>query len=346
VRTALCVTDVTTREAIARALERNGGFEVVSRVASAAELADVVHTQLPDVFVVDATVGGGDVQRTLSEISAGRPFRALVLVDDERPAAHRGRSQTRGTSMAYLPKTKLLGAGLAAKSHVSRCLSELAESDDLSRHTIPTDLLVETVERRQTLAGEVGIRDAVTTLGTWPLDLILLVGGTGNEGLVTDLVRYVNDLPVPVLVAMRPYASLEPATWRDAQVLVRQLDGPVNLRLAEGFLVAPRHGQVRLAPDAISVTPGLHPLSVADLIRSTGALQSGALTILLSDKETDSANALVAAMNAGAVGAVLDPASCTRADGVEAALELGGELARLSIPELRWLLANAVPRRN
>lgn len=343
-RTALCIDDVPTREAMARALERNGAFEIVSRVRSADELADVVHATLPDVFVVESTVTGADVHRTLAQISAGRPFRALVLVDDERQAQRN--TQTRGAALAYLPKATLLQAGLAAKSHVSRCLSELAARDDLGRQTIPTELLIETVERRQGLAGELGIRDAVTTLGTWPLDLILLVGGVGNEKLLASLVRNIDDLPVPVVVAMRPYASLDASTWRSARVLVRRLDAEVELRSAEGFLVAPRHGQVRLSPSAIRVTPGLQPFSVGELIRSTGALQSGALTILLSDKETEGANALIAAMNAGAVGAVLDPAACERAEGVQAALSLGGELASLSVKELRWLLANAVPRRN
>ena len=171
------------------------------------------------------------------------------------------------------------------------------------------------------------------------------MGGKGNEALLIDLMERVTELSVPVLVALRPYAALKPIAWTAAKVSVTHLDEDVPLSRAEGFLVAPRTGEVRLSPDRIRVVPGHTPMLVVDLVRSTGALQSGALTVQLGDSETDAAIAMAGALDAGAVGAVLDPATTEHTAGPEAALSWGRGLVALKPAELAWLLGNAVPRR-
>lgn len=343
VRAAIAVDSPELHEAVVKALDRNGAFELVGSAINVTELAGVVHTELPDVLIVDALLGGGDIETTLARVCAGRPYKALVLVEDERTEK---RQNARGSnSVVSLAKPSLLARGLAAKTHVARYFNELAELDSGMRRTIPTDILIESVERRQSLAGKAGVRDDVAVLGTWPLDLIILVGGRGNESLLTDLISRVTLLPVPVLLALRPGAALDRRAWTGLRVPMRYLTSPLSLRLAEGFLVTPTSGSVRLSPDAIKAAPGHDPLEVADLVRSSGALQSGALTVQLSDESTDAAEALAGAVDAGAAGAVLDPRACAEQAGPQAALAWGQRLTVLSPSELLWLLVNAAPRR-
>jgi hypothetical protein len=342
VRLAICVDSPDLDEALARAVERTDLFAIVGRARNISELAGVVHTDLPDALLIDDRLGAGDVEAMLARVTVGRPLKTLVVVTDEATEKRRTRESP---GLFFIAISTVLAKGLAAKSHVSHQLHVLAEGCGSKRHTIPTDILVETVERRQTLAGQVGVREEVVTLGTWPLDLIVLVGGAGNDELLADLVSRTTVLPVPVLVALRPYAAVEPRLWANARVPVRHVVDVLPLREAEGFLVAPRTGAVSLSPDALRGVPGSEPLQIVDLVRSTGALQSGALTVLLSDAENDAALALGAALDAGAVGAVLDPSACPRSTGPQTALRWGSKLVTLSPAELQWLLANAVPRR-
>jgi hypothetical protein len=344
VKIAICAEAGPLSDAIERALLRSGAFEVVGMSSSATELAGLVHTYLPKAVVIDEHMGGGDVAKTLSRVTTGRPIRALVLVDDE--ATEIRRKSTAGPNLDFLARPTLIKKGLAARSHVAHTLGDLAQACGGSpKDTIPTDLLVEAVERRQALAKTAGIRVELATLGSWPLDLIVLVGGRGNEGLFAELMQRVTELSVPVLVALRPYAALKPMAWGGANVSVTHLDEDVPLSRAEGFLVAPRTGAVRLSPNAIRVEHGHEPLLVVDLVRSTGALQSGALTVQLGDDETDAAIAMAGALDAGAVGAVLDPSATEHPAGPSAALSWGRGLVTLKPAEIAWLLGNAVPRR-
>lgn len=344
VKIALCVESGELREAIERSLGRSGAFEIVGAAASADELAALVHTYLPAAAVIDERLARGDVTTMIATVTTGRPLRALVLVEDE--ATEIRRTRTGGPSLEFLARPTLVKKGLAARSHVAHTLGRLAEAcGGTPRDTIPTDLLVEAVSRRQSLAGKAGIRVELATLGSWPLDVIVLVGGKGNEKLISEVVRRVRALEVPVVVALRPNAALPLTAWAGTKVPVTHLTESVPLSRAEGLLVAPRTGSVRFSPNAIRVEPGHEPLLVVDLVRSTGALQSGALTIQLGDSETDAALAMAGALDAGAIGAVLDPAMTEQPAGPSAALSWGRGLVTLTATELVWLLGNAVPRR-
>lgn len=339
----LCSSDDAILTAARSAILNSGFYELVGEASSLAELAGVLQGEYPDVVVVDDAVLGSNVAGAMHYAGAGRPVPALVLVASE--AAEAETPGRLGETATALGRDVLLSEDAVSQNHVWTRLMDLAESVTGERKTQTGRALLEAIERERRRAEYANVRPEVVTLATWPADLILLVGGRGNEPLIREAIEYVTTPSVPILVALRPEGALSASVWSQARADVTHISSSMALRRAQGILVAPIAGQVIVTADELSYRPSRSGLALVPLITSMASLQSRALTVLLGDHDTDLATALSSIVRAGGITAAIDPTTAPAPRGPTAARQWGSARFSLRVNELVWLLNHAVPRR-
>lgn len=342
-RVVICVASDEVARAIAAAIGHAAVFDVVDRAVTHDELVTAVELEDPDLIVLDEALAQGDVAGTIASVCAGRPLPALVLVDTETPLHRSSQGRDR---LSYLGKDVLIGGGLAASSQVFARLVAAAAMVRTRRRTQTANSLMEAIRRERVKHRHADQRPEVTTLASWPLDLVVLAGGKGSGAVLEVLVERLPVLPVPVLVAV-PGAELPPArVWAKSKAPMLVLDSRIQLRRANGFVVVPSGGEGRIGNDEIVVTPGQGGVdAVLDTITTAGRLRSGGFTLLLAGEDTELAMALASPVNEGGIAAVVNPDQTRAPQAGQAAVEWGLVALQLTLDEVVWILSRTIPRR-
>ncbi len=340
----ICVASDDVARAIVAAIKHASLFDVLDRATSFVELITSVELNDPDLIVVDEDIAtDGNIAGAIGSVCAGRPLPALVLVATETPLHRTSQGQDR---LSYLGKDVLVHGGLAGSSQVFARLVATAGMVRTRRRTQTANSLMEAIRRERVKHRHADQRPEVTTLASWPLDLVVLAGGEGSGEVLEVLVERLPVLPVPVLVAV-PGKELPTArVWAKSKVPMLVLDTRISLRRANGFIVVPAGGEGRIGDDEIVVTPGEGGVdAILDTIGSAGRLRSGGFTLLLSGEDTELAMALASPVNEGGIAAVVDPDQTNAPAAGQAAIEWGLVALQLTIDEVCWILSRTIPRR-
>lgn len=342
-RVLIYTTRADVRDALAAALGRTALWEVIGHAADPAQLAGLLEVDSPDLVVLDEDLCGGDPLGTLSAATTGRRPPALVLVDTDPPASRAIVGERR---VGFLGKDLLLRGGLVATNHVWARLVAMSDLVPTRRRTQTANSLMEAIRRARVGQRHRDQRPQVLTVASWPLDLVVLVGGRGSGAVLTEVLGRLTLTPVPVLVAIPESEIPAPSVRAALRVPVEDLVAPLELRCARGVLLAPPGTHARVDGELIVLERGAATTDeVLDTIASCGQLHSGGLTVLLSGEDTELAVALAGPVNEGGVVTVVEPTSAPQPAAAAAAAEWGLVAFSLSIDELVFILGRAIPRR-
>jgi chemotaxis response regulator CheB len=340
-RAVLCVRPGEVGDRIRRALKGSGFFDIVAETVDAPGLTDQLQLDYPDVVIVDEDLCDGFPEMFLMQVTGGRPVPALVLTATE--AVNKGSSGK--MKVSRLGKDVLLKDDLLSKNHVWARLLAVAEGVTSSKHTQTATKLEEMVRAEIARARHSELRPEVTALATWPLDLIILVGGEGSQETLEKLFERLSGVGrVPVLIAVDGDHMVNQRGFETPRLRVERLEGSTELRKTEGFLLAPPDGVVTISPTSVDLEANFDTFDVGHTLTSAASLQSGVLAVLIAG-EADLAMALGSVVNATGLAATLDPTDSAHGDGPQAALTWEVVDAALTLSDLAWIIEHAIPRR-
>lgn len=323
--------------ALLRALADSEYFDVVALAPRRELFVALCMPLYPDMIVVDDAAAAGDLQQLANEISQGRRMIPVLV------SSGRGVSVVAG-DVTTLTVKQLHRSDSKARNDVQTALFAAATPIFTSKRTLLGDELEQHAAaiREQTESGN--IRREVMSMVSWPLDLILIVDDGSNMTRVAQLMRKIETLPVPVVIAFEwslgdGYVELSNV----APNLVHRLNEPTSVRRMEGVYIAPPDHQVQVWNENVHVSPGER--NVEYLLGSMAWLKSGGLSIVLSSNKPERATTLGQVAAHGGLVAMLDPAYSEGPEAGRAAAASATPPLMLAPDELRWLLSYALPRK-
>lgn len=330
------------RGPLAAVLEQAEDFEIVETLHDAREAAVRRAEYGADLLIIDEQVAGLDDDTTRRRLVEEAPVPTLFLVSD----ADEHNAQTQ--AVTRVDRELVARDDAFSRSHLVARLHTLASKCAEQKRTVTSRSLSEALERARSTAQRMGMSAVTTQLASWPLDLVLLVGGQGSIAQLRELLPVIASVPVPILIALSPEEQAS-ISGRDRlglepHVDMEALSRPVLIRHAHDVMVATVNSSIRIVEDAIQVGPGR--LELPALINSMAAIGSCGLTVLLSSEDESLANELAGAANADGLTVAVSPDDCRAPNAPRAALSWGITENVVSLNELGWLLGHTMPRRS
>lgn len=319
-----------------RALADAEHFDVVC-VAPRQDLFVPLAMQLyPDMIIVDDAGAGGNVEELGRYIAQGRRMVPVLVTA-------RG-TETVGADVSVINIKLLHRSDSAARAEVQTALFAAATPIMTSKRTLLADELEAKADQLRAMAVAGDVRQEVMKIGSWPLDLILVLDDGSNLTLVAKVLGKVSALPVPIVVAFESghgdgYMELSNV----APTLVKRLTAPIGVREMQGVYVVPVDQQVQLYNEILHVAPG--PRDCNTLLASMGWAKSGGLTISMSCADEGRATVLEGVAKHGGIVAVLDTPYCQHPQATVATRDTEVPPQLLAPGELEWLLQYALPRK-
>jgi chemotaxis response regulator CheB len=347
IRTLVCLASETGRKGLLEVLADESDFEVVAVVDDGEEAVASRKRLSPDLLVLDDV----SPSHTAEKVAEANRFHAPVptLIFCEEAGSRKPDTTTpHGRMISYMDIGLLDRDDEFARTHLRGRLHSLASRSSVRRRTQTLRSLEDMVGRIRDEAARAQIPERVTQMSSWPLELIMLVGGPGSEELLRRTFGDVEALPVPVLVVLdeETRRNLAPEERFDAPEDLEfhsTLDSTL-LHGASGILLAGEDGCVRIVDSMIEVM-GSQPPDVFESIRSMASLGPQGLTVLFSGDDSAFATALGTVANENGLTAVIDPEECLLDGAAKAALRWEVTDLALSPRELGWALGNALSRR-
>jgi chemotaxis response regulator CheB len=345
IRAALCVHTQEAEQRLTKMLEELGHFDITGITHTAEELTSLCHAVFPDLIVIDEDVAPYNVEAVLGEARAGRPVPCVVLgiPKPERPKKRRANVRASSTNLLWLDRQALVGSNEGPRTQLQTRLLMLAAELTSAKRTQTNRSLQDAIRMVRVRARHTDARPEVVTLGTTPLNLVLLAGDRSSVQPIAKILSQVGSLRVPVVLALRDLnADDRVALEAAARVPLTWLSESARIRRTSGLIAAT--GDLTVTPELLAVKAD-QTVDIARVVSSMSSLAEAGLTILLSDEATDGAYALDAVRDARGFSAVLDPDACPSRTAADAALKAETAGLVVSLDEIAWLVIHAVPRR-
>ncbi len=325
------------RMSLLRAMADSDYFDVVALAPRRELFAPLCASLYPDMIIVDETAAAGDVDALAAQISQGRRVIPVLVQSGQGVSVV-------GSDTTTITVKQLNRSDAKTRNDVQTALFAAATPIFTAKRTLLGDELEQhaALLREQTQSGN--IRREVMSIVSWPLDLILVVDDGSNMTRLAELVRDVQSLPVPVMLAFEwslgdGYVELSNV----APTLIKRLTEPTSVRHMSGVYIVPPTHQVQIWNENVHVTPGER--NVEYTLGSMAWLKSGGLSIVLSSNKEQRATTLSQVAAHGGLVAMLDPAYCEQAEAGRAAAGSDSPPLMLAPDELRWLFSYALPRK-
>ena len=336
VKVGVCMEFRAARMSMLRVLASAEHFDVVC-VAPRQDLFVPLAMQLyPDMIIVDDAAAGGNVEELGRYIAQGRRIIPVLVTSRGNDAA--------GPDVSIINVKLLHRSDSSARGEVEMALFAAATPIMTSKRTLLADELTAKAEQLRAMAVAGDVRQEVMRIGSWPLDLVLVVDDGSNLTLLAKVLGKVSDLPVPIVVAFESghgdgYVELSNV----APKLVHRLTAPISVREMRGVYVVPPDRQVQLYNDMLHVAPGARDSNT--LLASMGWAKSGGLTISMSCADPGRAEVLEGVAKNGGIVGVLDTPYCQHPEATVATRETEVPPQLLAPGEIEWLLQYALPRK-
>jgi len=345
IRAAVCMHTDDAETRLTKMLDELGHFEIAGITRTAEELVSLCHATFPDIIMIDEDVAPYNVEAVLGEARAGRPIPCIVLGIPklERPKKRRANVRASGTNLLWLDRQALVGPNEGPRTQLQTRILMLAAELSSAKRTQTNRSLQDAIRMVRVRARHTDARPEIVSLGTTPLDLVLLAGDRSSVGPIGKVLAQVGSLRVPVVMALRDLtADDKVALEAAARAPLNWLSESARIRRTSGFNVAT--GDLTVTPELLAVKAD-QPMDTARMIASMSGLAQTGLTILLSDAATDGAYALDAVRDARGSVAVLEPEACPSRNAADAALKAETASLTVSLDEIAWLVIHAVPRK-
>jgi chemotaxis response regulator CheB len=330
---------------LTKMLDELGHFEITGLTRNSEELVSLCHAAFPDLIVVDEDCAPYNVEAILGEARAGRPIPCVVLGIPklERPKKRRANVRASSTNLLWLDRQALVGPNEGPRTQLQTRILMLAAELSSAKRTQTNRSLQDAIRMVRVRARHTDARPEIVSLGTTPLDLVLLAGDRTSVEPVSRLLAEVGSLRVPVVIALRDLTDDDRvALEQAARIPLSWLTESARIRRTSGFNVVT--SDLVVTPELLTIKSD-QPQDTARTVASMSCLVEAGLTIVLSDQATDGAYALDAVRDARGFAGVLDPEACASRNAADAALKAETTGLVLSVDEIAWLVIHAVPRK-
>jgi two-component system chemotaxis response regulator CheB len=350
------------RQALARLLADEPGLEVVGLAASGEELLRRVRGWNPDAVILDLALPPDGGLAALAALLAMRAVPVLLLTSHSSrdalltiEALHRGAADFIDTQRYSLIDFEALRAAFAEKLRQITAARPPAEEESAAEPRPPA------AARAHHAAGAAAISGCAQAVPAGPrhgIDLVVLGASTGGPPAIERILGDMGDSPaVPVAVVQHMPAPFTRffAERLDATLALRVREAVQHDQLRPGVAyIAPAGRHLRIARQgealytALSTAPEgmLHCPSIDLLFVSAAAAARGRLVaVLLTGMGRDGAAAMAELTRTGVHTIVQDRSSSLIFGMPRAAIEAGGALEVLALPQigprLRELIADS-----
>jgi hypothetical protein len=291
----------------------------------------------PDVLILDETVTGDSAVRIARKLALERPLPTLLIVDEEDlERTEEERSLARTLRIYRLSRSRLESGQSVDLSYARTRLHLLASRAKEGKQTMSrADLqgvLDELLEEDADLAIGFEARELVAK----PLNLIILAGGEGAAKHAAQVIRQVDRLMVPVLIALEEESSaiaLLESTAQSRGIPFSRSTESAPIKRTTGILCATSERWVEVHGNTIVSMDGPSALDAGRVLGSAADGVDGLLVVLLPGASASARHVLSVLARRGI-------AAATSGGDVEVETT-----AILTETDLAWVLSHGVPRR-